>query len=130
MHEDLKGRTLVDQPVTASAATIDAVAGAIGTASAAATATLVPFFAATAAGGSSVVDGLGLDLSRALLAGLSYEWYRPFGADEPLRLRITVDDVYAKGTNTFVIVGADFTDAHGATVQRQVITFVERGGAS
>lgn len=127
MHEDVKGRTLVDREVRASAAVLESLGAAIGTASSAGTATLVPFFGATAGGRSTVVDGLGLDLSRALLAGVGYEWWRPFAADEQVRLRVAVEDVYTKGSNTFAVVVAEFTGLGGEPVQRQSITFVERG---
>ncbi len=128
MREDVKGTTLVDREVRASGAVLESLGAAIGTASAAATATLVPFFGATAGGRSSVVDGLGLDLSRALLAGVGYQWHRAFVPDEQVWLRVAVEDIYTKGSNTFAVVVAEFTDLDGGPVQRQSITFVERGG--
>lgn len=130
MHEDVKGRTLVDREIRASAAVLDSLRDVIGTGSAARTASLVPFFGATAGGRSTVVDGLGLDLSRALLAGVGYEWHRPFTLDEQVRLRVAVEDVYTKGANTFAVVVAEFTDVGGERVQRQSITFVERGATA
>lgn len=129
MQEDAKGKTLVEDDLTVSAATLTALKRAIGTPSAAGTATLVPWFGATVGGESTVVDGLGLDLSRALLAGVEYEWERPFAAGETVHVRVCVDDVYRKGANQFGVVVAEFTGADGALVQRQSVTFIERGAA-
>ncbi|WP_300019157.1 MaoC family dehydratase N-terminal domain-containing protein [Pseudonocardia sp.] len=129
MHEDAKGKTLVEDDLTVSAATLTALERAIGTPSGAGTATLVPWFGATVGGESTAVDGLGLDLSRALLAGIEYEWQRPFAAGETVHVRVTVDDVYRKGANQFGVVVAEFTGADGALVQRQSVTFIERGSA-
>lgn len=129
MQEDAKGKTLVEEDLTVSAATLTALERAIGTPSAAATATLVPWFGATVGGESTVVDGVGLDLSRALLAGVEYEWERPFAAGETVHVRVCVDDVYRKGANQFGVVVAEFTGADGALVQRQSVTFIERGAA-
>ncbi|WP_214369818.1 MaoC family dehydratase N-terminal domain-containing protein [Pseudonocardia sp. H11422] len=128
MREDAKGTTLVEDELTVSTATLQALGRAIGTPGAGDTATLVPYFGAVIGGESTVVDGLGLDLSRALLAGIGYEWHRPFVPDERVRVRVVVEDVYAKGANQFGIVVAEFADLDGALVQRQSITFIERGG--
>jgi len=68
-----KGKTLVDDELTVSTDVLGAVERAIGSSSAAATATLVPYFSASIGGESTAVDGLSLDLSRALLAGIDYE---------------------------------------------------------
>lgn len=129
MHAEAKGKTLVEDDLTVSAATLTALERAIGTSSGAGTATLVPWFGATVGGESTAADGLGLDLSRALLAGISYEWERPFAAGETVHVRVAVEDVYRKGANQFGVVVAEFTGADGALVQRQSVTFIERGMA-
>jgi hypothetical protein len=121
-----KGRVLAEQEVTVSALRTQAFTDAVGTRTAAQTATLVSFFGATVGGESTVVTGLGMDLSRSLLAGLAYEWHRPFAPEEVLKVRVAVEDVYAKGSNQFGIVSAEFSDRSGGLVQRQLITFVER----
>ncbi|MCW2722461.1 MAG: hypothetical protein QOG20_5893 [Pseudonocardiales bacterium] len=128
MREDAKGSTLAEEDLTVSDATLSALGGALGTASAGETATLVPWFAATVGGESTAVEGLGLDLSRALLAGIGYEWERPFVPGETVHVRVAVEDVFTKGSNQFGVVVAEFTDTAGAVVQRQSITFIERGG--
>jgi hypothetical protein len=127
MHEDAKGTTLLQQHLMVSTTALSALELSLGSPSAPGTARLVPYFAATIGGESTAVDGLGLDLSRALLAGLEYEWRRPFLAEEEVQVRVVVDDVYMKGTNQFGVISAEFTGADGALVQRQKVTFIERG---
>lgn len=130
MDVDAKGRTLAEADLAVTAELLERFAGALGTDSAAHTATLVPSFAATVGGESTVVDGLGLDLSRALLGGLGYEWERPFRSGETVHVRVSVDDVFTKGANQFGVVVAEYTDSGGTLVQRQSITFVERTASS
>lgn len=130
MDEGAKGRTLAEADLVVTPELLARLAGALGTDSGAQTAGLVPSFAATVGGESTVVDGLGLDLSRALLGGLGYEWERPFVPGETVRVRVTVEDVFAKGANQFGVVVAEYTDGDGAVVQRQSITFVERAATS
>lgn len=127
MREEAKGSTIADEEVTIAETTVRALATALGTGSGGATATLLPFFGATIGGESGVVDGLGMDLSHSLLAGLGYEWHRPFTVGETVRVRVTIEDVYTKGRNQFGLVVAEFTDQAGDPVQRQTITFIERG---
>lgn len=127
MREEAKGTTLAEVDLLVSAAVLGALEKTLGTASAADTARLVPYFGAVIGGEATAVDGLGLDLSRALLAGIDYEWHRPVTPGETLRARVVVEDVYTKGANQFGVLAADFTDAEGRLVQRQKITFIERG---
>lgn len=126
MDEAAKGRTLAEVDLAVTPELLARLSGALGTESGDRTATLVPSFAATAGGESTVVDGLGMDLSRALLGGIGYEWERPFVPGESVRVRVTVDDVFTKGSNQFGVVVAEYTGSDGAVVQRQSITFVER----
>lgn len=130
MDERAKGRTLAEADLAVTPELLARLSGALGTESGALTATLVPSFAATIGGESTVVDGLGMDLSRALLGGLGYEWGRPFVTGETVHVRVTVDDVFTKGTNQFGVVVAEYTGSDGAVVQRQSITFVERAARS
>lgn len=126
MDERAKGRTLAEVDLTLDDDRLARLATAVGTGSGGQTATMVPSFAATVGGESTVVEGLGLDLSRALLGGIGYEWQRPFRAGETVRVRVTVDDVFTKGSNQFGVVVAEYTAEGGDVVQRQSITFVER----
>lgn len=127
MREESKGTTLVEQDLTVSTGALSALEQSLGTPSSAATARLVPYFGATIGGESTAVEGLGLDLSRALLAGLDYDWRRPFNADETVHVRVAVEDVFPKGDNQFGVISAEFTDARGELIQRQKVTFIERG---
>jgi hypothetical protein len=102
---------------------------ALGTSSAGETATLVPFFGPTVAGETQFVEVLELDLSRALLGGLSFEWARPFRSGESVDVKVFIEKVFDKGTNRFGVVVAEFNDTEGALIQRQSATFIERGAA-
>lgn len=130
MDERAKGRTLAEADLEITPELLARLSGALGTGSGSQTATLVPSFAATVGGESTVVDGLDMDLSRALLGGLGYEWERPFIPGETVHVRVAVDDVFTKGANQFGVVVAEYTDSGGAVVQRQSITFVERAATS
>lgn len=129
MHEHAKGSVLCDVKEVVSPARLRALARAIGTESSEQTASLVPFFGPTVGGEDTVVEGLGLDLSRALLGGVSYEWERPFRPEETVSVRVTVDDVYTRGRNQFGVVRTEFRDQDDELIQRQTTTFVERVGA-
>jgi acyl dehydratase len=127
MRDEAKGTTLVERDLVVSPEAVRALAEVLGTASASSTATLVPYFGAVVGGQATAVEGLGLDLSRALLAGIDYEWSRPFNAGETVHARVFVEDVFTKGTNQFGVLVAEFTGADGTLVQRQSVTFIERG---
>lgn len=102
---------------------------ALGTPSSAGTAVLVPWFGPTIAGEGQVVEALGMDLSKALLGGLSYRWERPFEAEETVSVKVFIESVADKGTNRFGVVIAEFRDKAGVTIQRQSATFIETLGA-
>lgn len=108
---------------------LDGLAQALGSMSAEDTARLVPFFGPTLAGETHFVDVLGLDLSRALLGGVTYEWVRPFRDGETVQAQVVIDKVFDKGSNRFGVVVAEFTDGDGVLIQRQSATFIERGAA-
>lgn len=127
MDESARGAVLVEETVEVDRRLLGQLTRAIGSDSAASTSRLVPFFGPTVGGEDVVVDGIGLDLSRALLGGLSYEWHRPFEEGEALSVRVTVEDVYERGSNQFGVIVADFADSAGELVQRQTATFIERG---
>jgi hypothetical protein len=127
MRDEAKGTTLAEQDLLVSPEAVDALEGALGTSTASATATLVPYFGAVVGGQATAVEGLGLDLSRALLAGVDYEWSRPFRIGESVHARVFVEDVFTKGANQFGILVAEFTGTDGVLVQRQSVTFIERG---
>lgn len=126
MNPSAKGKTLIEVSKRVEPVKLGEMAAAIGTETGSETARLVPYFGPTVAGEQALVDLLGLDLSRALLGGQSYEWIRPFEPDESVDIRVFVEDVYDKGNNTFGVVGTEIRDNSGEVVQRQQTTFIER----
>jgi acyl dehydratase len=129
MKLEAQGATVHAGEVVVSDARLGDLITALGTASAEQTATLVPFFGPTVAGETQFVDVLDLDLNRALLGGLSFEWARPFRMGETVKVNVFIDKVFDKGSNRFGVVVAEFHDADQQLVQRQCSTFIERGAA-
>lgn len=129
MRADAAGTIVYEGEEIVSAGQLRKVAEAIDTPAGAETATLVPWFGPTVAGEKQFVEVLDLDLSRALLAGLGYEWTRPFSADESVAVRVVIDKVFDKGTNRFGVVVTEFEDKTGQLIHRQTATFIESIGA-
>ena len=123
-----KGRVVHEADLRVEPIKVDELAAAIGTPTAADTASLVHWFGATIGGDARLVEALGMDLSRALLSGHRYDWVRPFRTGEAIHARLVVEDVFEKGTNHVAIVAAEFLDDTGRLVQRQHTTFIERNG--
>ena len=126
MNLSSKGATVVTVTQRVEPVKLEELRQALATPSAEETARLVLYFGPTIVGEKPLVDCLGMDLSRALLAGQSYEWARPLEPGETITLTVTVDDVFEKGGNTFGIVGTTITDSDDHVVQRQRTTFIER----
>jgi hypothetical protein len=126
VNANLKGQTLIQLTRAVDAGKLDELAQAIDSPSASDTATLVPFFGPSLNGEGYVRDRLEIDTSRALLAGIAYEWVRPFVPGETVDVQLLVEDIYEKGSNQFAIVATEFRDSSGELVQRQRATFVER----
>ena len=129
MNLAVAGRKIVDTDLVVDPAKLEHLSAAIGTDSADATALLVPFFAATAAGQDSVVGPLELDLSRALQGGQGFEWHRPFRVGETVHLEVVVADLYEKNSTQYATVITEFHAADGELIQRQRTMFIERGEA-
>lgn len=128
MNESAKGRTIVEGERRIEPVKLEELALAIGTETAAESSRLVPFFGPTIAGDQRLVEVLDLDLSRALLAGQAWEWERPFVSGETVGVHLYVEDVFAKGDNTFAVVVSEFRGTDGELIQTQRTTFIERGG--
>jgi acyl dehydratase len=129
VKEGLKGQTLFEVQRTIDEPKLGELATALDSATAAETATLVPFFGPTVPGEALFVDLLGLDLTRALLAGISYSFARPFQAGESVTIKVSVEDFYEKSGMQFVVVLTEATDAAGELVHAHKATFIERGAA-
>jgi hypothetical protein len=125
----MKGQTLFEVQRTIDEHKLEELTTALNSATASETATLVPFFGPTIPGEELFVELLGLDLSRALLAGINYTWTRPFKAGERVNVKVSVEDVFEKSGMQFVVVTSDFTDQAGELVQSHKATFIERGAA-
>jgi len=124
-----KGRVVHQAELRVEPVKLTELAAAIGTPHAALTASLVLWFGATIGGDQRLVDALSMDLSRALLSGHRYDWSRPFRPGESIQARLSVEDVYEKGTNHFAVLLTEFHDAAGELVQTQRTTFIERAAA-
>lgn len=129
MNRNVVGQKIVEVDLVVDPERLRRLSAAIGTDSASDTALLVPFFAATAAGGDSVIGPLGLDLSRGLQGGQAFEWHRPFRVGETVRLQVVVADLYEKNATQFATVLAEFRGADGELIQRQRTMFIERESA-
>jgi hypothetical protein len=129
VKSEAEGATVFEGEEIVTAERLNRLAAALSSDSAAATATLVPWFGPTVAGEKQFVEILGLDLSRALLAGLSYKWERAFVPEETVSVKVFIEKVFDKGANRFGVVVAEFTDKAGALIQRQSATFIETTGA-
>jgi N-terminal half of MaoC dehydratase len=131
MRIDAKGTVLFEGEREVGPERVGNVTAAIGGGNGDRTALIVPFFGPTIGGDTTVTDpaGLALDLSRGLLAGVSYEWHRSFVAGETVRVRVLVEDVHSKGSNLFGVVATEFSDTDGEIIHRQTATFIERGAA-
>jgi acyl dehydratase len=122
----MKGEVLFEGRRCIDAFKLEELATALGTSSAADTATLVPYFGPTVVGEEPFVDALEVDFARALLGGISYRWERPFRPGELIDIRLWVEDMYRKGNLQFAVVTAEFRDPAGAMVQVQRATFIEQ----
>ncbi len=130
MDLDAKGRVVAEATLRAEPLKLAELEAALGTSSAADTASLVLWFGPTIAGDAALVEALGLDLSRGLLSGHRYDWRRPFRPGEQVTARLTIDDVFRKGANQLGVLVAEFRDADGELIQTQHTTFIERGAAA
>ncbi|MEW6470788.1 MAG: MaoC family dehydratase N-terminal domain-containing protein [Actinomycetota bacterium] len=129
MKESMKGQTLFEVERTIDPLKLEELSTALATESAGETATLVPFFGPTIPGEQLFVELLEMDLSRALLGGISYQWTRPFQPGEKVSVKVFVEDLYDKGNLQFVIVTSEFRGGDGDVIQTHKATFIERGAA-
>ena len=129
MEGSMKGETLFEVRRTIDEGKLEELATALGTETGALTAMLVPFFGPSVLGESYFVERMQIDLTRALLGGLSYEWARPFLAGETVDIKAFVEDVYEKSNLLFAVVTTEFRDRTGELIQIQKATFIERGAS-
>lgn len=129
MDLQAKGRIVHEADMRVEPMKLAELEAAIGTPTAAETASLVLWFGATVGGDEALVAALGMDLRRALLAGHRYDWVRPFVPGEIVHTRLVVEDVFEKGSNHLAVLLAEFFDDAQHLIQAQHTTFIERGTA-
>jgi hypothetical protein len=129
VKEGLKGTTLFEVQRTIDEHKLEELTTALDSPTAAQTARLVPFFGPTVPGEALFVERLGLDLTRALLAGISYSFSRPFEPGESVTIKVSVEDFFEKSGMEFVVVLTEATDAAGEVIHSHKATFIERGAA-
>jgi acyl dehydratase len=77
-----------------------------------------------------VVDPeLGMDYSRVVHGEQSFEWRRPIVVGDRLRTTPRIADVSARGSNEFLVIEAEITDADGEVVCVARSTLLSRGTA-
>jgi acyl dehydratase len=80
--------------------------------------------------GQVVLDpDLGLDYSRVVHGEQEYEWARPVLVGEVLTAIPRIADVYARGSNEFLVIEAEIRDGSGGTVVLARSTLLSRGTA-
>ncbi len=123
-----EGVTLFSGRLSVSAAQMESLSRALGgTDAESPAAAVVPFFGPTVAGERLVVDGIGLDLSRALLGSQTYKWTRPFRPGEEIEVLVRVERAWEKNGMLFAVVASEFREPSGGLIQLQTTTFIERG---
>ena len=80
--------------------------------------------------GQVVLDQeLGLNYALVVHAEQEYEWRRPVQVGDVLSAVPRIADIYAKGSNEFLVIEADIKDAAGQTVVIARTTLLSRGTA-
>jgi acyl dehydratase len=82
------------------------------------------------ASGQVVLDPeLGLDYSRVVHGEQAYDWRRPVIVGDALRAVPRLADIYVRGSNEFLVIESDITDASGETVVVGRSVLLSRGTA-
>ena len=78
-----------------------------------------------------VIDdpALGLDFSRVLHGGQSYELERPLREGETLTVRARIDSVRVRAGAAFMVIAMDLVDADDVPVAHARSTMIERASA-
>jgi acyl dehydratase len=80
--------------------------------------------------GQVVLDPeLGLDYSRVVHGEQEYEWARPLRVGENLTATPRIADIYARGSNEFLVIESEIRDEEGETVTVARSTLLSRGTA-
>ncbi len=80
--------------------------------------------------GQVVLDqDLGLNYALVVHAEQEYQWHRPVQVGDVLSAVPRIADIYAKGSNEFLVIEADIKDPSGQTVVLARTTLLSRGTA-
>ena len=80
--------------------------------------------------GQVVLDQeLGLNYALVVHAEQEYQWHRPVQVGDVLSAIPRIADIYAKGSNEFLVIEADIKDSSGQTVVLGRTTLLSRGTA-
>lgn len=124
MKTELKGQVLKTHHTRASADRMAELEQLLGTESAKQTARIALFLGVTVTRDFEIVDKMGIDMERTLMAGHDLEWKRPFEPDEPVVATVVLKDVFDKGDRRFSVVETVFETPQGEEIQRQNSTYV------
>lgn len=125
MNPNASGTIVFDGPQVIHEDRIGDIASALGTATAARTARMVPFAGPAAAGDEAILAALQIDTARSFVVGHEYQWARSFVIGEQVRCVLSVGDLWERGSNCFGEVLCQFTDRDGELVHLQRSTFLE-----
>lgn len=124
MKPELKGQVVQQSRTRAYRARMEDLAATLGTPSAAETARVAIFFGAVAGRDLAIMDAIGVDMAKTLMAGHELDWKRPFEPDEAVEITVTLDDVFDKDGKRFAILKAVFATPDGEEIQTQKSTFL------
>lgn len=124
MKPELKGQVVYQTKTRAYQSRMEDLEATLGTPNAAETARIALFFGATASRDLSIMETIGVDMSRTLMAGHEMDWNRPFEPDEDVDVTVTLDDVFDKDGKRFSVLKADYATPAGELIQSQKSTFL------
>lgn len=124
MKLELKGQIVHQSRTRACRSRMEDLEATLGTPSAAETARVAIFFGAVANRDLSIMDAIGVNMAKTLMAGHELEWNRPFEPDEDVDITVTLDDVFDKDGKRFSILKAVYATPDGEEIQTQRSTFL------
>lgn len=130
MKPELKGQVLKTLRTTAAANRIAELAQLLGTESGEQTARVALFLGVTIGRDFEIVEKMGIDMQRTLMAGHEIKWSRLFEPDEEVVATVRLQDVFDKGDRRFSVVETLFETPSGEEIQRQYSTYVMFGAAA
>lgn len=130
LRRELKGQVLKKVHTKAAANRIAELAQLLGTKSGEQTARVALFLGITISRDFEIVEKLGIDMERTLMAGHEIQWVRPFEPDEEVVVTVKLHDVFDKEHRRFSVVETIIETPSGEEIQRQFSTYVMFAAAS